>query len=267
MTGLAESPVRSVIPVSTDRWIDLEGAVNVRDLGGMPLRGGGVTRSGMLLRADTLQELTEGDVRRLLDLGLRSVLDLRTPEEARREGRGRLGELELGYVNLAFIPDAVMLADDPGHAIVVAERVEQERVEHYLDYLRLAGPAVVAALEWLADPDDVPAVFHCAAGKDRTGILAALVLELNGAERAAIVEDYARSNERLAAIVSRLLRLPTYSRYTGTRRSRDLACEPEVMEQFLDRLDADHGGAAAWARSAGLPEESLARLSGLLRAA
>jgi len=253
--------------VSTDRWIGLEGAVNVRELGGLPLRGGGTTRAGVLLRADTLQELTEADVEWLLAWGVRSVLDLRAPEEARREGRGPLAEQPLAYANLAFIPDAVIVVDDPGHALVVAERNEQDRVEHYLDYLRGAGPAVVAALEWLAGPAGVPAVFHCAAGKDRTGVLAALVLDLNGVEREAVIADYARSNERLDAVLGRLLRMPTYSHYTGTRRSTDLACEPHVMEQFLARLDAEHGGAAGWVRAAGMSEDSIARVSRLLHPA
>jgi len=251
--------------VSDERWIELEGAVNVRDLGGLPLRGGGVTRSGVLLRADTLQELTEADVERLLDWGVRTVLDLRTPEEARREGRGPLADRQLGYANLPFIPDAVVIPDDPGHTLVVAERSQQERVEHYLGYLDGAGPAVVAALDLLARPGDVPAVFHCAAGKDRTGVLAALVLELNGVERAAVIGDYARTNERLAAILARLMRMPTYSRYTGTRDVQDLACEPHVMEQLLERLDTEHDGAAAWARAGGLSEEALERVSVLLR--
>ena len=252
--------------MSDEWWIELEGAVNVRDLGGLPLRDGGVTRSGVLLRADTLQELTEADVERLLDWGVRTVLDLRTPEEARREGRGPLASRQVGYANLPFIPDAVVIRDDPGHALVVAERGEQERVEHYLGYLHGAGPVVAEALELLAQPDDVPAVFHCAAGKDRTGVLAALVLELNGVERAAVIDDYARTNERLDAILARLMRMPTYSRYSGTRDVQDLACEPHVMEQLLERLDTDHGGVAAWARANGVSGQALERVSSLLHA-
>ncbi len=237
------------------RWLPLAGADNARDLGGLPLCGGGTTVHGRLLRSDTLQELTDDDVAVLRRYPIGMVVDLRTPVEAGREGRGPLaaganGDA-VGYVNLPFVPDSVIVPDDPRHAVVVADRLAQDRVEHYLDYLRLAGHRVLAALEVLAEPSPSAVLFHCAAGKDRTGVLAALALEVAGVERHAVVADYALTNERLPRIGARLARLPTYSGYVGRLRPEDIAADAVTMQGFLGRLDVEYGGAAGWIESVG----------------
>lgn len=234
-----------------ERWLPLEGASNARDLGGLPLRGGGSTIAGRLLRTDTLQELTEADIRLLGRYPVSVVVDLRTPLEASREGRGPLAAEPVDYVNLPFVPDSVIVPDDPRHEVVVADRLRTDRVEHYLDYLRLAGRRVLDALEMLAEPRPGAALFHCAAGKDRTGVLAALALEAAGVERDAVLDDYALTNERLLLIGERLARLPTYSGYVGKLRPEDMAAERTTMQEFLRRVDVEFGGAEGWIRSAG----------------
>lgn len=254
--------------MAEDRWLPLQGADNARDLGGLPLRDGGTTLPGRLLRSDTLQELTEQDVALLRRYPLGVVVDLRTPLEAQREGRGRLADEPVAYVNLPFVPDSVLIPDDPRHEVVVAERYLQDRVEHYLDYLRLAGSRVLAALEVLAEPRQSAAMFHCAVGKDRTGVLAALALDVAGVERDAIVEDFALTNERLLRVGARLARLPTYSGYlneVGRRRPEDLGADPATMAAFLERVDSDFGGVECWIRAAGgsddLPDRLRRRLT------
>jgi protein-tyrosine phosphatase len=250
--------------VAPERWLPLSGADNVRDLGGLPLIGGGTTRFGQLVRADTLQELTPDDVAYLRRYPLRTVLDLRTSIEAEREGRGRLAAEPVQYANLPFVPDAVIVPDDPAHEVVVADRRALDRVEHYLDYLRLAPARVVGALGMLAGPQATTALFHCAAGKDRTGVLAALTLEIAGVEREAVLDDYELTNARLPQVGARLLRLPTYRRYVGTLEPADLLARRETMAGFLQQLDDRWGGAAAWACRAGLSREALGRLRTLL---
>lgn len=244
--------------MSDPRWLELTGAENIRDLGGLPLKTGGHTRRGVLLRADTLQELTEQDVKLLLDYGLRTIIDLRTPMEADNEGRGPLADEAINYVNLPFMPDELLV---PGHDkardLIVAERRESDRVEHYLNYLRYAGDRVVAAVRVMTTPDGPPALFHCAAGKDRTGVLAALVLDSVGVEREAIVADFALTNERLERIGARLRRMPTYANYTGTLAIGDMGADPQTMTDVLDAIDREHGGAAAWLLSNGLTQDEL----------
>jgi protein-tyrosine phosphatase len=250
--------------MSDTRWLALTGAENVRDLGGLPLIAGGTTRRGVLLRGDTLQELTAGDVGLLREIGLRTVIDLRTPMEADLEGRGLLADEPIGYANLPFIPDELMVPGrDQARALVVAERRESDRVDHYLNYLRYAGDRVVAAVRIMAAPDGPPVLFHCAAGKDRTGVLAALVLDAVGVERDAIVADFALTNERLERIGGRLRRMSTYANYTGTLTLGEMGADPQTMIDVLGTLDQE-GGAAGWLLANGLSPDELTSLRAAL---
>ena len=156
----------------------------------------------------------------------------------------------------------MVIPDDPRHEVIVADRPERDRVEHYLDYLRLAAPRVVAALDLLASPGALPALFHCAAGKDRTGVLAAIVLEMNGVEREAIIADFALTNERLHAVAQRLIRLPTYERGMRQMSWQALQADPQTMRDFLLRVDETFGGPSAWAVAHGLSVTPPAASSG-----
>ncbi|ONH58600.1 hypothetical protein CcI49_20415 [Frankia sp. CcI49] len=247
----------------TDRWIQLDGCVNARDLGGLPLTGGGRTARGVLFRTDTVQLLSLDDIRRLVDgIGLRAVLDLRTPREAAAEGRGLLAETDVRYHNLAFVPDSYLVPGDPEHKVIVERRSKQEVADHYLDYLLRPGSEAPDAVRLLTRPVELPALFHCAAGKDRTGVLAALVLDIAGVERSAIVDDYVLTNERLPLIAERLASLPTY----GSRPARrDISCRPETMWTFFERLDDKWGGATGWAAAHGITDPELDVLRTRLR--
>jgi protein tyrosine/serine phosphatase len=108
-------------------------------------------------------------------------------------------------------------------------------------------------------------VFHCAAGKDRTGVLAALVLGCVGVVREAIVADYFETAARLDLILERLRRHPRYGPEIKAVPPSRFGVDPAMIDRFLDGLDERYGGAAGWARSVGISEESLARLeAGLL---
>jgi protein tyrosine/serine phosphatase len=151
------------------RWIDLDGADNIRDMGGLSVTGGGRTRFGRLLRSGTLQELTAEDVAHLTDLvGVRTVVDLRLGDEAEREGSA-LSELPaLRYLSLPLRSAGGIRADTVAAA-------NMDIVGHYLALLEGSAGNIVTAVRAFADEANLPAVFHCAAGKDRTGVLAAVV--------------------------------------------------------------------------------------------
>lgn len=266
----------------TSRWFDLSGCDNSRDLGGLPTVDGRTTRRGVLLRSDTLQELTGPDVARLRDdFGLRTVIDLRAPAEAAREGRGPLGDPDprpgadtdtglgadrppVGYHNLSFLTGEYVMPDDPRFPLIVADLDAEDRVEHYLDYLRRAGDVVATALTVIARPGGTPAVFHCAAGKDRTGVLSALISDLVGVERDAIVDDFVLTNERIDKIDARLARLPSYRRERAKLSKDRMSCRPEVMRGFFDGVDKIWGGPAAFAATHGFGDPELHRLRSLL---
>jgi protein tyrosine/serine phosphatase len=240
-------------------WVDLAGADNVRDLGGMPVDGGGRTRRGMLLRSGTLQHLTSADVGVLIgEVGVRTVVDLRLADESQREGSALLGVDGIDYLSLPLWSADSVRADTVAYA-------EMDIVDHYVAFLEGGAETVVAAVRTFADPTRLPALFHCAAGKDRTGVLAAVVLDAVGVTRDAIVADYARTEERIEAIRARLAELETYRRMRAVARGRGtMSANADTMARFLDHLGADYGGAAGYLRKHGATEDDLRGLRAAL---
>ncbi len=235
--------------------MQFEGLDNVRDVGGLPLRDGGATRSGVILRSASLHWATSADVRRLVDdFGLRLVLDLRTPREIDRDGPTPVAAAGVETVALNLV----------GASRELPETGEDTDplLRNYLGYLDDHPANIVEAVRRLAAPDAGPALVHCAAGKDRTGVLVAMVLEVVGVERGAVVDDYAQSSAQIEALFRR------WTTASGEPMPADLGPHhprAEVMEAVLARLDDAHGGAAGWLVERGLDAAALDRLRTRLR--
>lgn len=245
-------------PQVRSRWVEFTGIDNVRDLGGLEVAGGVRTRRGRVYRASTLQELTDHDRDTLLGvLGVRTILDLRSPDEARREGYGLVAAAPVRIVNLPI----AKAKSKPGEAVPDSRRVDL--VALYRDMLAGSVRSVVTAARLIVEAGPHPVVFHCAGGKDRTGILAAVLLDAVGVPAEAIVEDYALTALRLDRIRERLVRLPSYRGLPPVREGV-LTADPMVMRQFLTTLRAAHGGAAPWLLDHGLSAVDLARLRAAL---
>jgi protein-tyrosine phosphatase len=234
-------------------WIELEGAVNVRDLGGLPTSDGGKTVGGRLLRSDNLQELSPADVATLVrDIGLTTVIDLRSTAELRAEGPAPLEAIEsVRHVHHPVLPEQ-------GHATdVVADvlltRADEDRSRfcgdpragHYLGYLENRPGQVVDALRTIAHSGGA-ALVHCAAGKDRTGVVVALALSAVGVRADAVIADYAATAERTEAILHRLRRSPTYASDVGRKPPDSHRPRPETMSAFLEQMDVRYGGVVPW---------------------
>ncbi len=252
-------------PIGHDRGVDtperlipLSGAFNFRDLGGYPSRHGGTTRWHLLFRSDTIHELTEADVGLLSSMGLATIIDLRTPTELARTGRGPLGGLPIGFHHFS------VLAESGGEAMAAPAPAGEELSERYLWYLENGAQALADALSVLGEPESYPCVFHCAAGKDRTGVLAALVLDLVGVDAEVIVSDYLLTAERMPLIMGRYRSDPALAERMATVPASRFAVEAATMEQFLTGLHDQFGGARAWAVDAGVPAATLDRIASIL---
>lgn len=239
------------------RWVKLESLDNVRDIGGLPLAGGGVTRSGVLLRSASLHYLTPADTRFLVEeFGLRLVLDLRRPDEIDADGPTKVAEAGVETVPLTFIGEG--RATLPEHVDDDTDPV----LRNYLLYLADQPANVVTAVRRIAAPDGGPTLVHCLAGKDRTGTLVALVLDAIGVERDAVVADYVASGEQIEALFRR------WTAASGEPMPTDLAVHTPratVMAGLLAQLDAEYGengagGAAGWLRKNGVTDEELESL-------
>lgn len=256
-------------------WIDLEGAVNVRDLGGLPTSDGGSTVPGRLLRSENLQELTPDDVTKLVDeIGVTTVVDLRSTKEVTIEGPAPLdavpGVRRVHHPVLREFLDA----SDTVRAALLTEAIEADRERypddvlcgHYLGYLENRPAEVTGALRTIAcAPGAV--IVHCAAGKDRTGVISALALTAAGVKPDVVVADYVATNERLEAIVGRLRRSKMYGSDVATRSVQAHAARGEAMEAFLAQLSARYGGLSSWLAANGFDDDDVKQLRAKLRQA
>ncbi len=230
------------------RWIDLEGAHNVRDLGGLTA-GTGRTRPHVLLRSDALHELTPNDVGHLVDdIGLAHVVDLRSESERLERGRGALGSTAVRYTELQVIGPDVLARRAETRRASFAAGLPQARIlsDGYLELLDLGAPAFVSAFAAIVAPGGAPALVHCAIGKDRTGVLVALLLDAAGVDRAEIVADYARSGERLGPIMARWTAENTSTGLTEQLAAFTAMAAPETMAHVLDELHSRWGGASGY---------------------
>ncbi|GHH64932.1 protein-tyrosine-phosphatase [Streptosporangium violaceochromogenes] len=249
----------------------------MRDLGGLATVDGGTTRFGRVYRSDNLQGLTERDIELLVGgLNLRHVVDLRSGAEVSLEGPGPLTAVT--GVNIHHL---TLFAEGGRNTDVGADRIDADRVlpwqtrleeelaelrvtGYYYGYLRDRPDSILAALRALAH-DDGAAIVHCAAGKDRTGVVSALALEVAGATREAIVADYVATGDRLDGILARLRASPTYRDDLDSRPSDDHRPRAEYIEQFLNVLDNRFGGPLSWLASQGWTEDDLGALRSRLR--
>ena len=251
---------------SVARLVALEGSFNFRDLGGYGAADGRTVRWGRLYRSDALHELTPGDVAHLRALGLRTVVDLRTERELDRSGRGPLGSGDVAFHHLAVVKEGVRGDGTPdgaadGEAVGAPVPGGDDLAERYLWYLDVGGDAIARALTLFGADEHYPLVFHCAAGKDRTGVLAALVLELLGVDRDTIVADYVITAERIRLILDRWRAEPGFAERMAKVPPSRFSVEASTMVGFLDGLQARYGGARAWAVGAGVAAEDLDRMA------
>lgn len=253
----------------------ITGLQNFRDTGGTPLTDGGTTRSGVLYRSEALSALTPVGLAQLAETDIGVIADFRTPVE-----RGmaadlvpdsrpfRMVELPLLEGALTGMAQQAPVADDPEAAkAAIAAAVSQipSLGDLYVSMLG-QGAASFAELARLvaAATDDPPTavLVHCTAGKDRTGVAVALMLDAVGAERASVVADYSSSAANLAGPWADRMRAMVEGMGVPLTPSVDTlltGTPPEAIEQALAWVDA-RGGAAAYLQSGGLTDDELAAL-------
>lgn len=239
-------------PSSHDaRFVALDGTLNTRDLGGLPVAGHGLTRTGVFYRSDIPMALNGSDLERLRKLGLSTVIDLRQPQELERDPNSLAGAAGIDYQNVEIWGHIDAADDHPVDRFDITA--------FYLRALDHAGPAFVRVLSLLAAAPGA-ALFHCTAGKDRTGLVAALLLESVGVDRETIVDDFALTEDRIGPLRERLL---ADAEKNGVKREdfvRLLGATPELIGPALDHLDESFGGAVTYLKANGLPDEALATL-------
>lgn len=239
--------------------VSLDGPVNFRDIGGYFGSDGRAVRTGRVFRSDSLSAMSDADVTAVVDeLGLRTVVDLRAVHEVEEFSRGPLAAAGVSFLHLPILDETRRgrLERDlgsPDPETFTLDVFYRLMLERYAD-------RIAAVLAVVADGSAHPVVFHCAAGKDRTGIVAALVLAILGVDDETIAADYAESGRVMTQMVQRH-RAAAESRggvaEVGTQR---YPVDAPVMLAMLADLRAKHGSVAAYVIDAGLEPSAIDRL-------
>ncbi len=235
-----------------ERQIELPGCHNFRDLGGYPTASGRRVRWRRLFRADALHLLEPEGVDRFLgELQIGTIVDLRSTGEIETDGRGPLRDHPPRYHHLPMFDATFAQRAEAAESFTLADR-------YFLMAEHAKGP-IATVISTLVESSG-PAVYHCAAGKDRTGVVSAILLALCGVDDEVIVADYAATRENLDAIVNRLMNSEGYREMLESLPSDTMHAEPETMFSLLGHLKENYGSVAAYARDIGITDETLARL-------
>ena len=231
-----------------DRSVELGGIYNMRDLGGLPAAGGRMVRRGLLYRASSLHRLD--DEQAWGDFDAKCVIDLRYDRE--REAFP-LPEFISDFLHAPILPDH-WKSDEEARKLPA----DQYLVAVYHEMLELGGDAIRAILDTLAFGDSYPAVFFCMAGKDRTGIVTAMLLDILGVEHETIAADYHLTTENMKPIIERIRNAPVYKE-NGLAYAPDwiFSSDPETMLAFLERMTEKYGNAEGWALQRGLTQREI----------
>jgi protein-tyrosine phosphatase len=235
MTDLDERP----------RFVTVAGLHNLRDVGGYPATGGGTTRWGLLLRGGALDELSTTAHESMAEFGLRTIIDMREDKELRG------------------LPESVFPAGVTNHrsplyrgrlSIAAMETLQ----EVYTEILQLCGPEIAAVLEVLAGPEALPAVVHCSAGKDRTGLVIGLLLSAIGVPDGIVAQDYGMTESAYSEDErERMIRKGLQMGANATKIDELMGSPPAVMLEMLAWLRANYGSVEGYLLAGGLRPQSL----------
>lgn len=238
-----------------DRFVPLEGTFNFRDLGGYRNADGQLLKTGVLYRSDELQHLSSDDLIHIRDgLRLSTVIDLRSVEELSADGVGPIGRIGIAHHNVPFSS-----TQQEGHE----RRLNASNMgEYYLDTINRPwfGIALKQAVDMIADPCNHPLLFHCTAGKDRTGLLSGVILGLLGVSRNDIVYDYALSQALGGRLLQRISADPKRAPLSSNFPEWIHGALPESMATVLDNIDAEHGSVEGYVRAQAVDDDTITLL-------
>jgi protein-tyrosine phosphatase len=237
-----------------ERVLSWDGCVNVRDLGGHPTRDGRTTRFGAIVRADSVRLLSDAGWAALFDYGVSRIVDLRFRTELEADPPR---ELEIDVVHIPVLPEP----DAPEWAEIdavgdAAPDPEQATRDVYLEFLERRRPQFGAAVAAVAEAPEGTVVVHCLGGKDRTGLVVALLLRLAGVGLDDIAADYAESEGNLVERTQEWIEAAE-DEAERERRLRITRTPPRAMVRVLEELERRYGSVRGYLHTAGVSAEAL----------
>lgn len=257
--GIAQIDLPRELPEATRR-VPLEGAYNFRETGGYPTMDHRWVRSGLVFRTDHLNELSDSDIDTLETIGIRTVYDFRLNDEVTRQPSrlpGSVTPVQLGFGDAGL--DGAMI--DVVRDILAGKRAVPDASfwdENYLTIVDAGRPMFVQLFQALADPANLPAVFHCTGGKDRTGLANAMLLTTLGVDQAIVIDDFLLTN--IYRTPFRIASLAPGLRAAGVEVSSTVpiigVCRSALVSA-LSHIDSRYGGVEAYLADGGLSASDL----------
>ena len=240
--------------VQQEKCLMLESCPNFRDLGGYATGDGGTTQYGRFYRADCLSKLSEADIETLVELDIFTVVDLRHESEIARAANPLAKHPAFTYHNISLVEGAA----SPDNMDAMPESLAQM----YKDLADSAQPKLAEVFRILMGKGEGGAVFHCSAGKDRTGVVAALLLMLAGVSEKQVVDDYAATYPLMQPVFeSQLAEAAGYGMALPEFLFRS---EPENMRQFIAHIKAGYGDAESYFETLGFSHDEIRALKKML---
>jgi len=236
-----------------NRLIMVEGGFNIRDLGGYPTSDGRVTYARVLIRAGCLDKLTPVAQQQLIDYGVKTIIDLRDEWEVKEFPNVFAQSTTVKYAHLPLIHSK--LSDE------IQPETDQFALlnEVYSTHLDRCQPQIGAIISAIADSESAT-IFHCYAGKDRTGIIAALLLSVAGVSDSVIAEDYAETKQHVAHLVTGWREYASKSGQDMARFERNIGAEYQTMIGLLKTLNERYGSAVSYLQTCGVTDEQIENL-------
>jgi protein-tyrosine phosphatase len=238
------------------RQFNVDGGYNIRDLGGYPTQDGRITQYGILIRSGNLDQVSPTGAVQLVGLGASTIIDIRDEWEVENYPDVFAQSSAVTYANLPFMGTALSSTDGWKARTQTYEQLEK-LYEIYLEGCRPQIGAIITAIA----ASKPAAVFHCHAGKDRTGLIAALLLGAAGVPAQVIAEDYAETNQQIMGLVAGWRVSAQAQGQDMQKFARDTGAVAETMLKTLNYLEQRYGGVTNYLVQCGV---SAHRLSGLL---
>ena len=235
--------------------LSIDGLVNVRDLGGLRTVDGRTIRSRQVVRSDNPKSLTEQGHADLFDVvAPRTIVDLRMEVEVEREGYVVAGDL-VTVINHSMLPQSGVTPEQ------IEAGMADNLVEDYRRQIEANAASIIAALELMAEASSRPVIIHCTAGKDRTGIVTALLLDILGVDHETIVADYHVTHGNMAPILERIRAAQVFQdNGLATAPMWIFEAHPDTMREFLRHVTKTYGGAEGYVLAKGMNPSAVDRL-------
>lgn len=237
------------------RNLQIDGTYNIRDLGGYPIGDHVTTKSHMLIRAGNLDQLPMSSQQQLIDYGVKTVIDLRDEWEVENYPNVFAQSTVVKYLNLPLIGNH--LSND--ETWKEEERDYRFLHDFYIKYIEHCQSQISTIMKAIAE-NPTTIIFHCYAGKDRTGIIAGLLLDLAGVPRQIIAEDYAKSNQEIQHLIKQWRSYTEQNNGDMQALERDSASEPITILNMLDYIDRQYGGIRDYLMRCGLTDSQLRQI-------